>query len=91
MISHQQIEELVEAVEDQMGVAYIRLDWMPESEEPFEAKQFVIDGLKGTHNILCMQHVHAPTVNEDGNATAKCPYCGYGGSVNDADGLFSPG
>ncbi len=90
MISHQQIEELVAAVEEQMGVAYIRLDWMPEADQPFEAKQFVIDGLKGTHNILCMQHVHAPAKRDEGSSIVQCAYCDYGLSTNDVDGLFTP-
>ena len=61
-----------------MGLAYIRLDWMPESEEPFEAKAFVLRHLKAQHAVLCAQHFHAPSVPQKGTFGTACAYCGYG-------------
>ena len=89
MISHQQIEELVAYIDGHMVDNRIHLEWMAEGED-FSIKDFTMDGLKGTHNMLCMNHVHAPTVNEDGSTTGQCPYCDYGGSLNEPGGLFTP-
>ena len=78
IMSHQQLQALEDEVEAKMGLAYIRLDWMPENEEPFEAKAFALRQLKAMHKNLCNQHVHAPTLLANGKTSSVCPYCSYG-------------
>ena len=77
VMSHQQLQELENEVEASMGLAYVRLDWMPEDEQPFEAKAFVLLKLKAMHKTLCLQHFHAPTLLDDGKTSTACPYCSY--------------
>lgn len=90
IVTHQQLEELRTAVEERMGVAYIRLDWMPQNEHPFEAKAFILDTLLGLHTRLCMQHVHRPVVDAyTGDTEPRCLYCSYGSSGQDAGGFVS--
>ncbi len=80
VMSHQQLQELEDEVEASMGLAYIRLDWMPGDQEPFEAKAFVLLKLKRMHKVLCNQHLHAPTLLGDGKSSTACPYCSFGHS-----------
>lgn len=76
--THQELQALEDEVGMKMGLAYIRLDWMPGNEQPFEAKAFVLRQLKAMHTGLCNQHIHAPTKPPSGDTGSSCAYCSYG-------------
>ena len=71
--THQHIEELILKIDEVMGVGFIRLDWMPESREPFELKAFVLKELYKYHEVLCEAKVHM----KDPERPETCKYCSY--------------
>ncbi len=73
-IGHQRLVELEAVIDDQMGIGYIRLDWMDPDRQPFEVKAYVLEQLAKAHEEMCVRDIHAPGPPEDVN---QCPYCEY--------------
>ena len=72
-IGHQKLIELEEIVSAQMGVGYIRLDWMDPDRQPFEVKAYVLEQLHAAHETMCERGIHAPSLK----GGQDCPYCDY--------------